>query len=283
MHHAEIPLMSYESNQMNVSPGDGDPRQIRVLIYHRVRRKDESSDPTGIAVSDTTFHRQMELLDRWGYISITFDDYRLFLEGKLNLPKRCVIITFDDAYEDIYIHAYPILKKFGMKAVVFVVGDLSITSNVWDENKGGKLQLLNMQQLLELHVAGFEIGSHTLSHPNLTLLTKGKAWQEIVRSRMMLEILLNAKVRSFAYPYGLLNDALKKMVADAGYDIGCGAYTGPPFFGMDYFDVRRIKVLDTSNRVKFWIQMHPMYSIYRWMYWTAKNIFTRLLNKPAIQ
>jgi peptidoglycan/xylan/chitin deacetylase (PgdA/CDA1 family) len=269
-------LMSQEPNQITDHQWNGIPQKVRVLQYHRIRRKDVSDDFTNIAVFDTTFQRQIELLDQWGYVSITFDDYRLFLGGKLNLPKRPVIITFDDAYEEIHSIAFPILKKLGMKAVIFVVGDSSIGASVWDKDNGGEYKLLNTRQILELHMAGFEIGSHSLTHVDLTSIPKEKAWEEIVQSRMQLEILLNSPVRSFACPFGLVNKEVKQMISDAGYTICCGSYSGPPLFGMDYFEIRRIKVFNTNNKFLFRVQLHSLYAFYRWIYWKVKKyIFSR--------
>jgi len=267
--------MSHDLYHSSGVAGIGDPQQIRVLLYYHIHRDDGTKDAAGIRIFDTTFRKQMEMLNQWGYVTITFNDYRLFLEGKINLPKRAMIITFDDACEDLYSYAFPILKELGMKAVIFVVEDPTISTNIWDEEYGINLKLLTVQQILEFHLAGFEIGSHTLTHPYLTSLSKEKAWEEIIRSRMQLEILLNSPVKSFSYPYGKVNEAIKLMTAKAGYTIGCAVYSGPPLFGMDHLEVRRIKVLNTTNRFLFRIQLHPIYSFYRWILWVIRKTLRR--------
>jgi peptidoglycan/xylan/chitin deacetylase (PgdA/CDA1 family) len=263
--------MSHDLYHSSDITGSGDPRHIRVLLYHSIHQDDGMKDVAGIRVFDTTFRKQMEMLDRWGYTTITFDDYRLFLEGKIDLPKQPIILTFDDAYEDFYTEAFPILKEFGMKAVIFVVGDSTINSNIWDVEYGDNFKLLSVQQILELHMADFEIGSHTFTHPNLVSITKEKAWEEIVRSRMQLEILLNSPVKSFSYPYGKVDEAIKLMIVKAGYNIGCAAYSGPPLFGADHLEIRRTKVLNTANKFLFRMQLFPIYSYYRWILWAIKK------------
>jgi peptidoglycan/xylan/chitin deacetylase (PgdA/CDA1 family) len=274
------PLMRPEmDNPINPS-WDSIIRKINVLLYHRIRQKHGTVDTTDIAVFDETFRKQMAFLDRWGYVTITFDDYRLCREGKLSLPKKPIILTFDDAYEEIYTVALPILKEFGMKAVIFTMADPSIDTSIWDEQNGGDYKLLNVQQILELHNAGFEIGSHSLTHPDLTAVSKEKAWEEITRSRMLLEILLNSPVRSFSYPYGLMNEEVKKMTMDAGYTVGCGAYSGPPVFGMDMFEIRRTKVRNTSKAILFRFQLNPLYSMYRWFLWKLKTAIRSHRNAP---
>lgn len=244
--------------------------KVVVLLYHRIIDKSVHDDWSNIAVNDTVFRRQIELLDHWGYASVTFEDYFQYLEGKLDLPKKMAIITFDDAYEEVYTKALPILQEYGMRAVVFVVGDLSIRESIWDKSKGAIFPLLTENQIIELKREGFEIGSHSMTHPDLTKLTEEEISQELLRSRMLLEILLNSPIRSFAYPYGFLNGPIKKMAADAGYLFACGAYTGPPVFGKDYFEIRRIKMINSDNPIFFRIQLHPLYSKLRWIYGILK-------------
>ncbi len=263
-------------------PGEGNPKKVKVLLYHRILSNGQSEDSADIGVSIEKFRRQMKMLDRWGYTSITFDDFRLFLEGELNLPKKPVIITFDDAYTDIYDLAAPILREYGMKAVVFVVGDMSLRESIWDRSVGPVHSLLNKSQILALHDEGFEIGSHTLSHPKLPNLGSDRAWEELHKSRIILEILLDSPVKSFAYPYGLVNARVKQMAHDSGYTVACGAYTGPPLFGDDYLEVRRIMVKNSANSLQFWFQLQPAYLYYRWLVWKTKSRLLRFLRKnPA--
>ena len=271
--------MSKTNGNNRFTQGEGNPQKIKVLLYHRILSNGNSEDSTNIGVSKETFRRQIDMLDRWGYTAITFDDYRLFLEGELNLPKKPIIITFDDAYSDIHEVAMSILREYGMKAVVFVVGDLSIRESVWDESIGPVHTLLTESQILELHEEGFEIGSHTLSHPKLPNIDSERVWEELTKSRIALEILLNSPVRSFAYPYGLTSKTVKQMVYDSGYTVACGAYSGPPLFGFDYFEIRRIKVRNTSNPIQFWFQLQKVYLYYRWFLWKAKSRVLGVLNR----
>ncbi len=267
------------SSPQNHSKHNRDLHKVIVLLYHRIIDKAINDDWANIAVLDTVFHRQIELLDHWGYTAITFEDYNLYLEGKLDLPKKPIIITFDDAYEEIHSVVRPVLQKYGMPAVVFVVGDLSIRESVWDKEFGTVFKLLSEQQIIELKQDGFEIGSHSMTHPDLTKLSREEAWRELLRSRMLLEILLNSPVRSFAYPYGLLNDSIKKMASEAGYLFACAAYTGPPRFGSDLYEIRRIKIINTDNPLLFRLQLHPWYSFLRWLYWRTKRLMARIVKK----
>lgn len=242
-------------------PGLGRPERIKVLMYHRVVCDTKLSRATGrYAVDAAVFESQLQTLERLGYTAITFRDFALYRRGELNLPRKPVIITFDDGYEDTFTTAFPLLREYGMTAVVFIVADPSIRSNAWDDGRDiTPANLMSSRQILEMHDAGIEIGSHSLTHPDLTALDRDAAWTEISRSRMLLEMMLNAPVRTFSYPYGLLNDALRAMVVDAGYDFACGVYSGPSVFGGDLLNIRRIEPSQKREPFRFWFQMMTPY------------------------
>lgn len=246
--------------------------RIKVLMYHRILDCDRvEPDQRAICVSAGTFERQLAALQKWGFTPITFLDYYLALDDRLVLPRRPIIITFDDGYLDTFTIAYPILRKFGMKAVVFVLGDRHVASNRWDVPRHPEAPLMNDQQILELHADGFEIGSHSLTHARLLSVGRQLAWEEISRSRMVLEILLNAPVRTFAYPYGLLDQGIKEMVKSAGYSLGCAVYTGPAVFARDPFEVRRIQMPEMSMG-QFALRILAPYEKLLYAYWRLKTM-----------
>lgn len=255
---------------------------IRVLLYHRILSDTSNKDAANIGVSEVSFRKQIEWLDQWGYTAITFTDYSLFLEGILDLPKKPVIITFDDTYKDMYEYGFPILKKYGMKAVIFVVVDKSITTSVWDEGIGEVFALLGQPEILEMNAAGFEVGSHTITHPRLTVMSLETAREELEQSRISLEILLNAPVKSFAYPFGLVNNQVKELVKESGYSFACASYSGPPIFTDDLFEIRRIKVSNTSVRFLFWLQLQQIHIYYRWLRWAISRRLFGFLKKDKI-
>jgi len=111
-----------------------------------------------------------------------------------------VSITFDDGYESTYTEAFPILKKYGYSATVYVITDLV-----------GKPGYMTREQLRELADAGWEIGSHTTSHPHLTELTPCEVELELATSKAWLAG-AGFKVESFATPYGEYNDEVLELV-----------------------------------------------------------------------
>lgn len=247
--------------------------QPKVLMYHRIVEDRRLSNHQDTCLHVDDFKNQLKLLNQLGYTPITFRDYHLYLQGALRLPKKPIILTFDDGYEDFYHLAYPVLKEQGMKAVVFVLGDRSITSSGWDADTPGMSEapLMNDKQILELHSNGFEIGAHTLSHPDLTATDYGECHTEIYKPKLILEALLDSEVLSFCYPYGMVNGEIKRLVEEAGYQFGCSVFSGPAEFGKDPFEIRRIEIQNTTSLGGFLIRVATPYEYLEWIWWKAHH------------
>ena len=110
-------------------------------------------------------------------------------------------ITFDDGYESTYVLAYPRMKELGLTGICYVVVD-------WI----GQADRLKMNQLKELIDNGWEIASHTLTHPDLTAIPLNIAEVEIAHSKKELEG-MGFEVNTFAYPYGRFNEEIVKIVS----------------------------------------------------------------------
>lgn len=244
----------------------GDPGSIKVLAYHRVVKDDRIHPRLRMfATNVEVFRSHLRILERNGFTAITFRDYDLYLRGELNLPRKPVIISFDDGYSDTHELAYPILREYGMTATVFVVAAPTSPFNYWDRcDSYAPAPLMSQAQILELHQAGIEIGSHSLTHARLTDVSREQAWDEVTRSRMLLEILLNSPVRTFCYPYGLVNRDIRELVRQAGYSLGVGVYSGPARFGHDPFNIRRIHPSGSNFSLVFRTQLTVTYERFSW-------------------
>jgi peptidoglycan/xylan/chitin deacetylase (PgdA/CDA1 family) len=241
---------------MRASHTLGDPERIKVLRYHRIVDDKDIGAKHWSCLHLWDFRRQLEFLERWGYTTITFNDYRLFLKGELNLPRKPIILTFDGAYLDNYRVMFPTLRRAGATAVVFTHGDRCIKEDVWNADPNvPRGKMMDANHILELHAAGFEIGSHTMTHPNLATLQQEQVSEEITHSRVLLEILLNAPVLSFAYPFGEVSARIKQLVAEAGYDIACSNDSGPSKFGVDPLEVRRGSVRNGMSPFLFGVRL----------------------------
>jgi peptidoglycan/xylan/chitin deacetylase (PgdA/CDA1 family) len=130
-------------------------------------------------------------------------------EGSM-LPPKPIILTFDDGSETTYTTALPILQRYGFTGVSYIV-----------RNYLGIPRYMSADQIRGLYAAGWEIGSHGLSHIELTSQPR-KHEAEVIESRRRLEKLLGVPVLSFAYPFGVYDDDSLIYVRNAGYIAAMG-------------------------------------------------------------
>lgn len=249
---------------MNTTPKK---QNIKVMMYHRIIKSDSDKKATFYDVSAENFRQQLQLLDSCNFTPITFEDYHLYLKGKLTLPRKPIILTFDDGHSDMQETALPILREFNMKAVVFVLGNRNMKYANWDQKGSEKNPaLMTDEQILEMREEGFEIGAHSMSHPVLPNLTTAQLKGEIIGAKYSIESLLNEEILSFAYPYGRVNKKVESMVAEAGYKFGCGVYTGPPQFGDNDYDIRRMAITYNINTFQYLLRLLTPYQHLEWLY-----------------
>ena len=235
---------------------------IPVLMYHRVLENPPAGSSHGIWVSAMQFARQLISLQRRGFETITFRDHDRFLRGEARLPRRPIILTFDDGYVDNYTIAFPLLQDFGFRAVIFAVADKDRRTNFWDRDEQ-QAQLMSASQLQEVHRSGIEIGSHTVTHPRLPLVSVEEAHREVCDSKDSLEQLLGSSVLSFAYPYGALSQTVKNLVDEAGYKYAVAADSSPVIFFEDFLEIRRTQVFPWTTKIGFWKKTLPIYNRYK--------------------
>jgi peptidoglycan/xylan/chitin deacetylase (PgdA/CDA1 family) len=178
---------------------------IPILMYHVVSSPKPGTPNAELWVPEARFAQQMRALRRAGYAAITlrqaFDGWR---KGA-GLPKRPVVVSFDDGYLSHYTHARPVLRALGWPGVLnLALGHLG---------PGG----LTTHQLRALIAAGWEIDSHTISHPDLTTLGPAALRHEVADSRRELQRRFGVPADFFCYPAGRLNAAVVAAVRAAGY------------------------------------------------------------------
>ncbi len=178
-------------------------------------------------------------------------------EPSVQAPHR-VILSIDDGYRCVYENVYPLLKKYKMTATIALIVDYVAGIKGSYGNPNTFMTYAQIKEMIDS--TGIEIASHTLSHPWLTRLDSLKAWQEIYRSRLLLESLFGVQVITFVYPYGDLNPRATRMVRKAGYRLGrtvkwgeVNLWVAP--FHLPVFELRR----ETSlNQVKEHIKNNPV-------------------------
>lgn len=191
--------------------------EVLVLCYHAVSEK----FPASLSVPPDTLRDQLGILVRHGYQGATFS-------SSISEPRegKTLAVTFDDAYRSVVRQALPILAEYGLPGTVFAPTAYIGTDRPmrwpgidrWHETPHESELLPCSWPELELLVdAGWEVGSHTRTHPRLPELTDGDLVTELRESRRECEQRLAVPCHSIAYPYGAVNRRVADAVADAGY------------------------------------------------------------------
>lgn len=182
---------------------------VPILLYHHINI---SSTNNRYYVSPENFEAQMKLLRDWGYTSITTTKLIEAITEGTNLPQRPFLLTIDDGNLDNYTNAFPITQKYGFTGVLYLVGNYIGTENY-----------LTAEQVIEMYNAGWEVGSHSLNHLDLTKVNTDTIRTEVVTSRKVLEEMLGIPVLTFAYPFGAFSNTAMNFVKTAGYSGAMGA------------------------------------------------------------
>lgn len=181
-------------------------KSIPVLMYHSI----PTTKGNELELPKHIFERHMLFLKSNGYTTLKLDELYNFLVYNQPVPEKSIVITLDDGYVDNYLNAYPILKKYGLNATIFVITDLV------DKNKN----YLTSTQLKEMSDYGLDIQSHTVNHDDLSKIPYDKQIHTLKESKKFLENLLNKDIRYMAYPFGRWNADTLKAVKDSGYIMG---------------------------------------------------------------
>jgi peptidoglycan/xylan/chitin deacetylase (PgdA/CDA1 family)/glycosyltransferase involved in cell wall biosynthesis len=217
---------------------------VTVLAYHAIC--DLAGDPilTPYGVPPQEFARHLETLAAAGYRFVGMDELIAAVDGERPFPARAVMLTFDDCYDDLLDSAAPLLAERRIPAVAFAVASQVGATNVWDTRIGtGELRLLDVAGLRALQDQGFEIGSHSLTHPDLCAVDEATLAHEVLESKEMLERAGVGNVRSFSYPYGLARPSVVDAVRTAGYDVAFTLAPASVRAGADPHQLPRVEVL----------------------------------------
>ncbi|MBW2060382.1 MAG: polysaccharide deacetylase family protein [Deltaproteobacteria bacterium] len=229
---------------------------VPAFMYHYITDELEGTKLKKLRVSPSTFAWQMDYLKSKGYHSIGLREYYLHLTAGQNLPARPFMITFDDGARDCLTQARDVLESRGFTAAVFVVTDLVGQTNAWDRDKNEPLvSLLNWEELKELIEAGWEVGSHTRTHMDLTTCTNKVLAEELAGSRDALGEKLGVDVLALAYPYGHVNEAVKEAALKAGYRLAWTIQAGKNEVSDDPLELKRIIIKRKDTRLDFALKL----------------------------
>ena len=208
--------------------------KLPILAYHHVLPRDRITAISNkkYLLEDVVFEQQMNYLSCNGYSSTLFSDVKEYLFSSRNLSSRSIVITFDDGAADNFNIAYPVLKKYNLRATFFIVTD-----------SVGKKNNLTWDQIREMSSGGMEIQSHTHTHHNLYELGETEVKRELQVSKSILEEQINRAVDVVALPYGSGDNNLVRTIAlELGYTFACNSTWGANNLKKDTFYLNRFTI-----------------------------------------
>lgn len=210
---------------------------IPILAYHRVGEPKGDHVPT---VTPENFQEQLEGIARSRYTVLDLSAVVERVAQGRPLERRSVVITFDDGYEETCTVAAPLLRRFGFRATVFVT-----------PTEIGLPGFLTWEQLRTAGRDGLAVGSHTMHHAFLPLLSQDQVQHELTESKLTLERQLEHPVTLLSYPVGGYTPTIQDVARTSGYRAACTTNRGTARTVLDLFALRRIKMTDRDRHPLF--------------------------------
>jgi len=199
---------------------------VPILMYHVLGQPISGAPYPELFVPRAEFRKQMDWLDRQGYQGVTLDEVEKAWYANGTLPRKPIVISFDDGYRPQYTFAFPQLRRHGWPGML----DLKA--------KGSDLYTHEVKQMI---AAGWELASHTINHLDLTTLDASSLRQELQGSRAILRNEYEVPVDNFCYPSGRYDDTVIAAVKAAGYR--AATTTDPGLASRDQpYTLKRVRV-----------------------------------------
>jgi len=228
---------------------------VPILLYHSVERR-PGRPPERYTVEERTFARHLALIRRLGYRVLPLATLvALWNAGRLP-PPRTVAITFDDGYRNNLSCAWPLLRRAGYPATLFLAtGSVGAISS-WDPAKGETPRpFITWDEARALDRGGFRVEAHSVSHPDLTAVGAAEAARQLRESRATLQAELGRPVRIFAYPYGRMNRAVAALAEAAGYASAFSVQAGLNTLRTGRFDRKRVEIRGDEGLLRFVLKL----------------------------
>ena len=226
--------------------GSGNAEKIPVLAYHKLIPAG-SERGSGLEIDEAKFDKQMKYLHDKGYKTLTMDEFYKWHAGEIELPKKSVLITFDDGYYSMYYLVYPILKKYDQAATVFCIGrHIGETTDEFDYTDNVQDHYIGMDKIEEIRrdYPKFEFDSHTyIMHDRVN----DEKPAEVFTKDQIMEDCKKMESMGFkdylAYPWGTYTETMQEALKDSGIKM---AFAYDPYYyalrSDDAYAVNRIKI-----------------------------------------
>ena len=220
--------------------------KIAILTYHSI-----DNSGSVLSTSHRIFAEQMRIMYEQGLKVVSLGEIQRVLDGAAS-PEHLVAITFDDGFRNVYELALPVLKSYGFTATVFLVTDYCDRTNAWPGLPLSieRRSLLRWSEIREMSEAGIVFGSHTLTHPDLRIMTKRDAENELVGSKKAIEDAIGCAVNVFAYPYGVFDNFIR-CLASRHFSLACSVTLGFATSSSDPFALERLDMYYLQHPVLF--------------------------------
>jgi peptidoglycan/xylan/chitin deacetylase (PgdA/CDA1 family) len=210
---------------------------VPILMYHVINRAPAGVPNAELWVDKDVFADEMRALHAAGYTGVTLQQAWDGWKHGGPLPRKPIVLSFDDGYLSHYTHAKPVLRKLGWPGVLYL--------EIKSIGPGG----LTEHQIRSLMNAGWEVDSHTITHPDLTTLDDAALRRELVDSRNDLRKRFGVKVNFFAYPAGRYDDRVEAATKAAGYKAAVTVDEGIARGRDDPFALKRVRVNASDTAV----------------------------------
>lgn len=233
------PLAGLDAETLSHRATSGPP--VPILMYHSISH--QPSNP--LCKDPKDFAREMEWLASAGFQPVTLADVLKAWAGLGALPDKPVVITFDDGYKDNLTAAYPILKRLGFRATLFVVAHFV-----------GNPNYLSWDDLLTMEESGvFDVESHGMDHVDFTALSPAQLGRQLRDSKAAIEEHLHKRVYALCYPSGRYNGAVIAAAREAGYVVAVTTQPGwaAPLQGL--YSLHRVRISGGQSLLAFQDQL----------------------------
>ncbi len=224
--------------------------KLPILKYHHIAPK-ETPDMNCNNIKPESFEEQLSYLQDNDYYSAKWEDWINAMFKHTPLPGKAIAITFDDGYFDFYQYAWPLLKKYGFIATVFLTTNYIGHTKSWNKDLHEELLLMGWPEIIELQKEGVQFGSHSVTHRSLTALSPTEIVNEAAQSRTTLIQTLGMPINIFAYPYGHTDSVVAHLVGACGYTLGLTSKSGLSTFMDNTLNLPRLQVKGSDSLQDF--------------------------------
>jgi peptidoglycan/xylan/chitin deacetylase (PgdA/CDA1 family) len=216
---------------------------IPVLLYHKIDVPASDARVRGGYTPLHRFEKQMVYLKRHGFVFYTASELVEHFRQHGVFPRNSIALTFDDGWKDNYTNAFPVMRRLGVKATIFLVPSCigTISDKAQADGESGRAHL-SREEILEMSADGIEFGSHSMNHRLLHQLAPGEVKFEVEESKRQIEAMTQKPCKVFAYPAGFFTEVARRVIEDAGHIAAFSTVYGPDD-SPDIFALNRIEIL----------------------------------------